>query len=535
MSHPVTGEYAFRFQPFQQGPDYWRVDLSYKVLSSDTYHFSQEWTSSIDQQSASDYVWMRMQPIRRTGKTKDGLLLVDKVQFEIADHWFLDEALWVGNHSVEIRVWWSANGTTWEPHFWGAVDLSKITIKIDQIVGSGYVSVYQFEAIDCLVKLNNYEFPENIITDDSSYIETTPTVYNGEDEMDNILGYYEEPQGSGLRDIAPYIVGQSVRLIHIQYYMEELLKLSFEEHRTHTIAAPMATYGYGVNAAKSVMQFGYYYQSDWHYREFDDLCFWYDPFRYEWQTEIKNCGELLAIICTLLGFSLTTKHVLENDKWVRTGVYIRLDGENDVTVEPHANAVITARQETDSKLVQQSVCVTTRTLKASTGVDDYRQGYGDDFKLTTYWRTIGFRYPNTPQFTPFWNAKRDTMWTTLLVEAGGSGFHVVNRIKVNTTTPYTSTMHDDGVDMWSGLYYNGIAEAMAWYYYNHVVSKMNRKEISETYSRIPAKIGASVSVNNWQPLAKIADARYTSQNFTITEIEIDPETGTATIQKEGDV
>ena len=545
---------SYRFNPIFQAGRYWRLEVSWRQLPDDDRHFAEEWgETGIPRQLAGEVTLFTVPRFKILPRDENELLAVDRVEIKVKMNEVIAALVDPYNASAELRLWWTRTPdveASWVPRFWGVIDLDDIDPETRAIVEGVWHKTVSIVAYDGLSTLGKSQFNDQSMMDKEQYHRYAHNhVYVGPVLMNLVLGLYE----NNLRkNVQPTMDGYD-QLIHCRYYLEEIAKVCFAE-RAEESALPLAQYGPDLdNPVSSPIRFRAFTTDTWPYsyveKGFEDLYFWYDLFSAEWKNEFGSWGEFLAELAEMLGFVVTTKHYVEEGRWVRVICYMRVDGYNNVQVEP--TGVLLAKTGPRGRRGGRKVVVTTRTPSgASRAVDDAYYGAGPEKKMTVHWATIGHRMPHSEietaeQFpgAPVLNGwqMENFMWITMVIEVTPEQLQIVNQVRWNEVVrPNYAIDHL----MWSGINmygftaiqpnpngFPGLSGLLSVFYAEEVYSP-GRAIVQDTWSRLEGDDGETEDVGNWTPYCMTTDAERPDWPYKVTGIEMDSEKGHITIRKE---
>ncbi|MCZ7556781.1 MAG: hypothetical protein M5R41_10315 [Bacteroidia bacterium] len=542
---------SYRFNPIFQAGRYWRLDVSWRTHDADPRHFIDEWTGEIPQQPAGQVTLFTVPSFKILPRDENELLAVDRVEIKIKMDAVIAALVNPANVSAELRLWWTRTPdapATWVPRFWGVVDLDDVDPDTRAIVGGVWHKTVTIMAYDGLSALGKARFNDQSKMDTEGYHRFAhDDVYLGPAMMGLVMGRYNNMTWN----VQPKKDGYA-QLIHCKYYLEELAKVCFAE-REEATALPLAQYGPDKdNPVTSPIQFRAFTNYVWPYSYvetgFESLYFWYDLFAAEWKAEFSSWGEFLAELAEMLGFVVTTKHYLEDGRWVRVLCYMRVDGDNDLEVAP--TGVLLQKTGPRSRRGGRKVVVTTRTPSgAKYPIFDAYHGAGPEKKLTVHWRTVGHRGDavdnnlNDDQTMNDLNGwqKENIMWGTMVIEVTPEQLQIVNQVRwKNVIRP----LYETSSQLWAPYNlasyfaiqpnpngFHGLSGVLSVFYAEEIFSP-GRAIIEDTWSRLEGSDGESEDVGNWIPYCLTTDIERPDWPYKVTGIEMDSESGHIKIRKE---
>ncbi len=533
---------SYRYNSIEMYEGWYRVDISWRTDDADPHHFIDEWTGSIPVQTAGTSTWFDIPSRKGRGRNDNELQMVDTCTFEFAEHEKILACLSNANVSAEIRVWYSPDNTVWHPDFWGIIQLDQITRKREAVVEGVWIKSIQFTAFDGLKKLDYEPFGVYTGMSTTGYLKSGAIAASvGDRDLTGLMGMH----GSVLGDVQPRnLVSGNLELMNIRFWLEQYALLAFPEQGAHTTGVDLAYYGYGASPVTS--PFSYIAHTNTNAtpasieRTFDKLHLFWDVFAAEWFTEFENAAEFLVILAEWLGFSVGTRHTLtatSPSRWVRSLQYARLDGDNGGTLTPAG--VLIESSETTGRRMNRRVVVTTRFPSGGHKIDDLGYGTGTIHNLDTYFHTVGAYNIDARNTGPgallTGSEKTNILWHCLLVEDSSILYRIVNQVKVSVGATTYAFPQITSYDMWDEVKLrtmNGVAGAMAWWYWNKVLGPGERSVIEETYSTGRADNGTTTLPVNWKVYAEINDQEYTSATYKVLEYDYNPHTGELKVTKE---
>lgn len=536
--------HSYRYQPIFKGGAWWRADISWRDASTttDQHTFKDEWTGSITEEPADEFTYYTFRDLE--GKvTNDGdVISIDAGEFTFASETNIDDCLDPTNESAEIRLWWSADGSTnWQPIFWGEIDVESVSPEAQVKVGSTWVKTWQFTAIDCIRQLNDRDFGDLALygTSVSSYsrdVSTTGSydIYWGASKLhDMYVDWIYSTSGTppGGSTMQPY---DSV--VKLTYYLTQTAKTCFHEHVYQSPANGCYLF-HSTTGMTTILTAGAYKANSDPLgtpveAEFFD---WWVPYPLfetgEFSTEWDNLGEFADEMAKMIGCTITTRHVIEaTGEWVRQLWYVPRHSTLMHTVTP--NGVLMTHKGPSVRWESKKVTVTSRFPSGAVSMYDQSAGTGArEAKFGIHLRTVMAKSPQG--YYPGWEdvsgfAVQNTIWQVLVIPDTGTRMQLANYVRLGATYYPTTQAAQWTTELNRG--YNGLADAMAnWYADNVYVAKYR---IEEEYSRANASDGTNDHPGVWVPCAKIGDQEDTGGTYRILEYSIDAENNRVKIVKE---
>ncbi len=533
--------HSFRYCPQFRWGVWWRVDVAYRELGTDFHAFEAEWGDGIEEQPAASYTWYTFRDLRVRATNDEDVLTVDDCEFEFAEHPFIAAALDPANDTAEIRLWWSDDGASWLPVFWGEIDLEGAQPDTEAIVEGVPIRTFTFSAYDGLRRLNDfvvhdYRMATNIAAYARDVSEATGTyeVWWNQKRMLDWTLYANDANGApDLRKAQPYD-----SIVKLTYYLIESARLCFTEHLYHSPVNGKYLF-HSTAGTSSLFVLGSWEEAHPTYvnnveAEFYD---WWVPYPLfhagEFSTEWANHGEFLAELAEMIGCAVTTRHLLEpGGQWVRQLWYVPRDSSSAYTIQP--SGLLMRRSGPRISRESRKVVVSTRYPSGSTAVADAVHGArGTEVKLGVHVRTVNAMLPQGTQtmYDPGrWpEASNDNIrnffWHVLLIPGPGTKMLLANYCRIGITVhPFTQT------DPWAptSRSYNALAYGLAQFYATRVYNARTR--LTERYSRANASDGTNNSPAVWVPLQKMGDMD--GGTWRVLEAVVGSEENTVEIVKE---
>lgn len=546
-------EHSYRFNPVFQAGRYWRLEVSWRTGVADDRCFIGEWNGAgIPEQPAGEYLQFTVPRFKIMPRDENDLLAVDRLEIKVKMNAVIAQVVSPYNASAEMRLWWTRtpdDPNSWTPRFWGVIDLDDVDPEAMAIVEGTWIKAVAITAYDGIETLARTGFNDQSLMDKTDYHRFTgDDAYLGPVLMNLVLGRYKDL----VWNIQPKMNGYS-QAIHCKYYLEELAKVCFLE-RAESSSLPLAQYGPDKdNPVDSPIKFRAFtdyspYPYPYIERDYKDLWFWYDLFSAEWKSEFTSWGEFLVELAETLGFVVTTRHYIEAGRWVRVLCYLRVDGNNGQTVKP--TGVLLSKTGPRSRRRSRKVVVTTRTPSgAKWPIYDMYDGAGPERKLTTHWRTVGFKGDNLSNdlneegdmnAINGWE-KENIFWGTMLITHTGDRLQIVNQVAWSS---YVLPTYFIDARLWNptnlagyeailpdpdGMH--GLSGILAYFYAREVYSP-GKAICEDTYSRLEGDDDVSEDVGNWLPYLTTTDEENQDYLYVITGIEFDTEKGHIKLRKE---
>lgn len=530
---------SFRFLPAFLGGSYWRVDLSWRTSTADQ-HFAEEWSAGIPVQTGES-TWFDISSMRIQVKNTNELLSVDRVSFQFDAHAKIVSALDPDNESVDVRLWWSADAVTWVPMFWGIVDLDEIDPDTEAVVAGTYRKTYSFTAYDSIDRLKRIPF-RGVGVFTGTSVSILPTSYMIGVANNDVYLCDADLSATyawlGTPPVATSVLpsGGSTQLVSSLFFLEETALLCFEEHYFQSAQAPLAYYGlHPTTATTSPFTFGAATDTGspptivWN--TFDKLYYFHDAYSTEWLGDYKSWADLVAEHALQFGFGVRTRHEIVSGKWIRRFNYLRLDGENNLTLG--YDGALLRHSGGLFRRVGRTVCVTTRFFEGGHKINDFVYGTGETRNVGLHYRTMGDLGAGSVIGTYGCNQARNILWGAACMRHPtiSDRIQVVNFVKYLTITRPTTSYNAWYAD--SLLNGNGWAQALGMHLADITFPPRKRTiedQLSEIRAADPAR--ATNTPANWAPGAKIADDEYNTETFRVLSVDINPGEGTVSITKE---
>lgn len=531
-------QHSYRFNPVFRGGAWWRCDVAWRELPTDSHTFIEEWGDGIPY-DAGEYVHYSFTAQRMRVTNSDEVLSVDDCEFTFTAHAIIEQLLLPSNFEAEIRLWWSADGTTWEPVFWGDIDLEGVSPETDAIVSGTWLKTYIFTAQDCLRKLNDSQIepavmaPFTHLYGRSVGVGGDYQIYWGDRALlDMLVDWIYQEDGSAPPD------GLTVQpfdsIIKLTYYLIESANIVFPEHLYESPANGKYLFHSTLGVA-SLFRLGAYTLNtaplgDPIEADFYD---WWLPYRLigagEWTEEWANMGELVAELAEMIGCAVTTKHIIEpGGQWVRQMWYVPRDSSAMYTITP--NGLLISHVGPQVSRESKRIVVTSRYPSGGASMPDVGVGRGIEKKLGVHLRTAAVM--GLHSYPTFWKEAnpdriRNMVWQLLMIPGAGTRMQVANYATLDSIVKYPSSQGNAFDDAYRP--YNGLAHAVAQFYEQKVYNSRHR--ITETYSRANADSGFADTPAVWAPCAMIGDAEI-GGNWRVLEATIDSEKNTVKVVKE---
>ena len=531
---------SYRFQPVFLGGSYWRVELSWRTNYFEQ-HFAEEWATSIPEQPSTESTWYDIDGLKEQVKNDSEILAVDTISLKFADHPKLILALDPDNESCDIRIWWSANGTTgWLPKFWGIVDLDDVKPDTDIVIGSTWKKTWSFVAYDGIVRLKDIglALASQVYFDAAPYRVNIPV--SGLDPKvylaDVVALQIYAPHGGSTDTILPMQSG-NFQIINVMYYLKEPAKVAFQEHTMQTVAAPLAFFGLHPST-EVASPISFVAETDRIVppttveQPHSELYVPYNAFSTEWNQDWTTVADAIAEFAMMIGCGVRTRHTIESGKWVRTLNYVRFDGENGITLA--SNGVLLKHSGTPFRRVGRTVVVTTRFFQGGHKINDFIYGSGENKNIGLHFRTMGTGNLSSTSTVIDCDTARNIIWGAMIIKHPT----IANRYQFVTHVKYAAVVRPTSstLDAWAAdtlENQNGLSQAVAMYLADNTMPA-RRRVIEEEYSSPSATdaVRATTNPTNWAPCAKIEDDEFTSATFKLLEINLNPRDGTVQIVKE---